>query len=460
MILALSISSLIAVYGGGCSSVTYTHTNTPSPQTQTVTVNGNTVFQTISGWGASTGYSEGVSDEGVVDNPNLTAALADCFWSTSNGSCANGNSIGLEWVRIQDNYTANSTPDAPTILLAQARGASVLLGFNPSVAISSSNYSSMAAYDIAKIQYWQSQGVTINAIAVINEPQNTGTTAAAIDTFIASYLYPQMVSAGLGSIEIIMPESADWFATDYVTTCMDDSNCGPHISAIAGHGGWNGFQNGASTVDGFYIPPGPPYWSECCVDYAVNPPPFSTAGKPLWQTEENGGASGPCDGSLATYDASMNPDALTWAHNIHDFLTTLNGSLWLYWNLVSGYSCNDGLWSTADSPAQRFYAVGNWSRFVRPGQVRISATANPQTNVYVTAFKNSSTGTFEIVAINGNSSAASQTYSLTGLSASTVTPWITDSSLDLIQQSAVSASGNSFTYTLPAMSVTTFVGSQ
>ena len=147
------------------------------------------------------------------------------------------------------------------------------------------------------------------------------------------------------------------------------------------------------------------------------------------------------------------------------FQTVVFGGMWVFWNLNSGYSgCNDGLSSSTFSYPKRFYAVGNWSRFVRPGWLEISATSNPQTNVYVTAFKNTSTGAFAIVAVNaviptGSTAAAkSQTFNLSNLSTTTVTPWITDGTRNLIQQSAVSVSANSFSYTLPADSVTTFVG--
>ena len=233
-ILALSIALPIVA----CSGITYSTTLTP--QGKTVTVDGSTTYQTISGWGASTGYNE--------QNSNLTAAQADCFFSTSNGSCATGNSIGLEWIRIQDNAIPNSAPDLPTLQLAVARGAQVLLGFN-GPPLDTGSYAGQASYMVGKIQYLQSNGVPVSYIAVINEPQDTGTTAAAIDTFVASYLHPALVSAGLTSIQITLPESADWFVTDYVTPCMQDANCAAYVSAVSGHEGFYG--QGSQGADGF-----------------------------------------------------------------------------------------------------------------------------------------------------------------------------------------------------------------
>ena len=432
-----------------------------NPQAQTVTVNASTTYQTIDGWGASTGFDE--------SNQNLSPAQADCFFlSSSNGSCdiGTGVSIGLSWIRIQDNNTANSAPDLQTLQYAVVRGVKVNLGFNPTTALSSSNFSSLASYDVAKIQYFQSQGIAISAVAPVNEPQYMGdgsTTAADIDTFIANYLWPAMNSAGLGSIPIIMPEHSAWWSTDYATACMNDSDCSSHVPIVAGHGYWTG--TGSQSADGFsggYM---------CCVDYAAVTPPPSVSGKKLWMTEVNGGQS-KCAGTtnLATYNSSIS-DALVYAHNIHDFVTGSNGSwtpygsAWYYWNLESAGpasgasgSCNDGLTDANFNPAQRFYAVGNFARFVRPGQVRIAATPTPQTNVYVTAFLNQSTGAFEIVAINQNPSAVSQAFTLNGVSASSVAPWITSSSSDLAQQTSISVTNQAFTFTLPASSVTTFVG--
>jgi hypothetical protein len=64
-----------------------------------------------------------------------------------------------------------------------------------------------------------------------------------------------------------------------------------------------------------------------------------------------------------------------------------------------------------------------------------------------------------IVAINSNSSASSVTFGLTGSTASSFTPHQTSASAQLAQLSAVSVSGNAFTYSLPAQSITTFVSS-
>src|SRR5581483_11145311 len=96
-----------------------------------------------------------------------------------------------------------------------------------------------------------------------------------------------------------------------------------------------------------------------------------------------------------------------------------------------------------------------------PGYYRMGATAAPTSGVNVSAFKNTNTSspqTIVFVAINNNSSTTSQTFSINGVNVTSVTPWVTDGSNNLIQKSAVAVSGGSFTYSLTGSSVTSFVG--
>jgi glucuronoarabinoxylan endo-1,4-beta-xylanase len=150
--------------------------------------------------------------------------------------------------------------------------------------------------------------------------------------------------------------------------------------------------------------------------------------------------------------------ALEMAVNMHQFLTTASVSAYEWWELAyDSSSGNFGLTDQSYNPTKRFWATGNWSKFVRPGWVRIDATASPQSGVYVTAFENQSSGSFAIVAVNTTGNSVSQPFSLTGLSAGSVTPYITDANNNLANQASVPVSSGSFTSTLTASSVTTFV---
>ena len=49
---------------------------------------------------------------------------------------------------------------------------------------------------------------------------------------------------------------------------------------------------------------------------------------------------------------------------------------------------------------RRAYVLGNWSRFVRPGALRVAATEAPQGYVHVTAFIDPTSNQLAIVAVN------------------------------------------------------------
>ena len=89
---------------------------TPASYAQTASINAGTIYQTMDGFGASTGY--------VEQNNNMNSAQAASYFSPASG-------IGLSWIRIQDcgsteGAAASDTPDLPTLQLAVANGASGL----------------------------------------------------------------------------------------------------------------------------------------------------------------------------------------------------------------------------------------------------------------------------------------------------------------------------------------------
>ncbi len=135
-----------------------------------------------------------------------------------------------------------------------------------------------------------------------------------------------------------------------------------------------------------------------------------------------------------------------------------NVSAWHYWWLIGLNADDEGLigYNGNTQITKRLYTMGNFSKFVRPGFMVVGTSGAPG-GVSLTAYKNPTTGAFVIVAINQNGSATPITATLNGLSAGAVTPWVTSSTLDLAQQSALAVSGGSFTATLAASSVTSFV---
>jgi glucuronoarabinoxylan endo-1,4-beta-xylanase len=167
----------------------------------------------------------------------------------------------------------------------------------------------------------------------------------------------------------------------------------------------------------------------------------------LWETE------------VATLSDTFDPsitNAMYWAQRIHLFLTVPEVNAWHYWWLISGNHDNEGLMGTGDIPTKRMYVLGQYSRFVRPGYYRMGAVNTG--DALITAYQDTNSGSFAIVAVNTDATDINQTFTLNNFATTSVTPWITSSTFSLTNLSSVSVNGSSFSYTLPAMSVVTFVG--
>jgi len=130
---------------------------------------------------------------------------------------------------------------------------------------------------------------------------------------------------------------------------------------------------------------------------------------------------------------------------------------WHFWWLIPFGSDNEALTDTNGNPAKRMYALGNYSRFIRPAFYRIGAT-NSNPIVLLSAYKESVSGKFALTAINMGSTSVNQTFNLAGFKTSLATPWLTSAAASLASQPDIVLPSNIFTHVLPAFSVTTFTG--
>jgi glucuronoarabinoxylan endo-1,4-beta-xylanase len=256
---------------------------------------------------------------------------------------------------------------------------------------------------------------------------------ANFDAFIKNNLGPTLAAQGQSGVRIMMPESSQWGSfTGEADTCMTDPGCASYVGINA----WHDYDNASSISN-----------------------PYSSGGSGFWETEASAGPGfGPslCGGC---WDPSM-ADGLLWAGIIDNRMAVSNATAWNYWWLIGKNGDNEGLVNGGvTSTSKRLYVMGNYSKFVRPGWVRMDATHVPLSGVTVSAYKDPVSGNFAIVATNQNGSDVSVTFSLSGFTASSVTPWITSTSLNLVQQSGIGVASGTFSATLPASSVTTFAGS-
>jgi glucuronoarabinoxylan endo-1,4-beta-xylanase len=409
-----------------------------SGRAQTCTVNWTNVYQRIDGFGASSAWRS-----------TWTTTLADMFFSTNNGivytdSLSNkstNNGIGLSLLRTR--IAPGGTTVEQTIMTnAQANGAKVWsTPWSPAAQFKSNanvdgggfvgnaaNYQAYAnqlAGYVANMK--KSYSVNLYAISVQNEPDANVTTyescnwnAKQIHDFVP-YLYNALAASNAASTMIMLPEAQNW--QDYsnlAVTAMSDSTSNL-VGIIADHN-YDGASGPATLTKNSY-------------------------GKALWETEV----------SLLTGSDSSITNGVYYGQRIYLFMTVAQANAYHYWWLISGNSTgNQGLLDNNASITKRLFVFGQYSRFVRPGYYRIGA--NNTGTALISAYNDTNSGNFAIVAVNTNSTSINQTFNLTNFSATSVTAWMTTSNLSLASQTPVTVSGSSFTYTLPALSVVTFVG--
>ncbi len=420
-------------------NIQFTGPPPPPPVTNgACTVDCNTVFQRIDGFGASSAW-----------NGSWTTAQADMFFSTNsgtgranNGSTFAFNGIGLSLLRSR--VAPGGTTIEQTIMqMAQARGAKVWsTPWSPAANFKNNNNTTNGGFvgNAANYQAYANQlanyvvsmkntyGINLYALSVQNEPdafvtnyESCNWTGQQIHDFIP-YLYNALVASNVSTTKIVAPESQNW--PDYSNLggpAMTDPNVAADVGIVADHN-YDGANGPASLAKNSY-------------------------GKALWETEV----------SLLSGSDSSITNGVYYAGRIHLFMTAAQVNAWHYWWLISGAGGNQGLADNNGVPAKRMYTTGNFSRFVRPNYYRINVS-NVSGPIQVSAYKDSVSSNFAIVAINSSSVTVAQTFNLSNFTAASVTPWITSSSLSLVNQTAVTVTNQSFSYALPGMSVVTFVG--
>ncbi len=179
--------------------------------------------------------------------------------------------------------------------------------------------------------------------------------------------------------------------------------------------------------------------------------------KPVWETEWAPFGFQPWD---PAWDDGSLSSGFTWAQNIYTGLTAANLDAFLYlWGAsTSGLTGpNTGLVEVKGNTVAtsgRLWAFASYSRFIRPGAVRIGTTTSA-TGLDVTAFRNS-TGSIAVIVLNRAHGRQVATFSLRGLSGAHVTPYLTDTSHGLSAQSPITVRNSAFTATLPPRSLVAY----
>jgi O-glycosyl hydrolase len=386
-------------------------TNEP-PIPSESTVNAGISHQQIDGFGAGVAFLDFGLDP-------LTDEQMDTLYGTGPGQ------FGLNLIRVRISPTGAWSDALGNGRKAYARGAKILATpWTPPAALKSNNdianggsllpseFGAYVAHLNSFLDAMSANGSPVAVISLQNEPDFTATyesarwTAAQFQTFCRDY-------AGAINAPVMMPESFH-FDQALSDLTLNDPAAAANVDYIGGH-----------------------LYGATIRDY----PLARSLGKHIWMTE------------YLVNDQTI-VEAVNTAAQISDCLTTGNMSAYIWWKLIGNAN---GLLNAAGEPQRRGFVMGQFSRFVRPGDFRIDVSAGA-TPLNISAFKDPVTGRFAIVVVNNTTLPETQKFNLGGIGASTVTPWVTSATQSLEQQSSVAISNSAFTYEIPSQSVITFAG--
>ena len=160
--------------------------------------------------------------------------------------------------------------------------------------------------------------------------------------------------------------------------------------------------------------------------------------------------------------------ALAVAYYIHRDVTAARASAWIYCFAIfrSAFPGSMGVLSPADGPAngrlevpKRFWAIANYSQFVRPGWRVVGLDGElPHDTVLNTAFVGPEGRHFVIVAVNLSLKPQAVHYTFDGKAIGAVETRVTSETQDLAPWAAPTVGQSEFAAILPPQSVTTFEG--
>lgn len=252
-------------------------------------------------------------------------------------------------------------------------------------ALKPDNYQDFADY-LAEyvLEYKKRFGIDVYAVSPANEPgfipkEHYGScewTGSSLTKFLRENLIPTFRAKKVPA-EIVVDEHYKW-SDEFINTILSDSTVNQAIHIVAAHA---------------YAPTTGPY-----VSISARTGQFQkamAAGKRVWETEVSAG-----DAQIT----NMN-DGVYWARVVHQHMIEDNVSAWLYW---WGAAVSNGRSSliTIDTGTKkyaltkRFFTIGHFSRFIRPGYHRVDASPQPAPNTYFSAYLSPDTKRLVCVAIN------------------------------------------------------------
>jgi len=290
--------------------------------------------------------------------------------------------------------------------------------------LNSSAYASWAAILAAfPAFYKQNGGVDLYAISAQNEPDFTASYQSCLFNSSQMVAWINVLGPLLAAlsppIKVLAAEPDNWGniwgGDGYGPAIIADSKADSYVGPLATHDYGN-------TSAGTYARPAPP----------------ANNTHHVWETECTPGDTGP----------------ITIATMVYAAFSTGGVNGWHYW-------WTEAFAPSASSPPAQVYALGNFSKFVRPGYYRVDVSGAAKasgTVPLVVAFSNPPDGTTAIVVVNGGSAQQASFFVAGTAWPASVTPYVTTSSSKLAAGTDIAVTAGRFSASLEAKSVTTFVG--
>ncbi|MBE6845995.1 MAG: glucuronoarabinoxylan endo-1,4-beta-xylanase [Ruminococcus sp.] len=380
-------------------------------------------FQTISGFGG-------------INHPEWIGDLTDAQVQKAFG---NGeDELGFSILRVYVNDDSNQWYKSVNVAKkAQELGATVFATpWNPPASmringdatltggryqLDDSKFAEYAKHLNDYVKYVEEQGVDLYSISVQNEPDYasewTYWSTDELTSFIAEY--GDDVVSGTNA-KLMSPESFQ-YKKDIYNSILNNSTALNNIDLFGTH---------------FYGT------TRSNMDFSA----LESCGKPIWMTEVYVPNS-------QTDSADRWPEAIQVSENIHNGLVVGNMSAYVWWYIRRNY----GPMKEDGTISKRGYCMAQYSKFVRPGDVRIAVTEQPAENVYVSAYENDS-NQLVVVAVNKGSEGYAQQFTVgSGETITNIDRYRTSADENLALTENLEASDSSFWAQLPAESVSTFV---
>ncbi|MGK9250954.1 glycoside hydrolase family 30 protein [Paenibacillus humicus] len=418
-------------------------------------INWTDVKQSIDGIGASqAGWSNAVYD---LPEPQRSQVMDLLFRQDSGiGLSILRGAVFSDYSAAPGQYSFGLHPDQAWVMQqAKARGVDKIVAsaWSPPAYMKTNGQTTNGGYlkqenygDFAALlsqfvkQYKALYNIDMYGVSVANEPNSmtflswdsSQWNSTNFQVFLKDHLKQAMVAAGVQNTKVIVGESS-WWSEDLVKDSLNDPLSAERLDIVAGHN--------------YPVP---------VVNAELPSDPFATAqskGKKVWMTEVS---------KVDGYDPGMG-SGLKFAKQLHTFMTKTGVNAWLYWTGAIPGDNDEGL-INVDLAAgtykltKRYYTIGNYSKFIRPGYVRIGMPDSPQSGLYTSAYKDPATGKFVIVAVNDSDATAELNLTPAGFSAGSITPFTTNDSLSLAKGQAIPLSGGQYQTRIPAKSVVTFTG--